>query len=47
MTRAVEALGAEPVGPPWTVAEVAVVQSDLHPDGARHIAWRQLALGNA
>ena len=47
MTRAVEALGAEPIGPPWTVAEVALVQSDLHPDGARHTVWRHLPLGSA
>jgi 2'-5' RNA ligase len=47
MTRAVDALGADPVGPPWTVAEVALVQSDLRPDGARHTVWRPLPLGNA
>jgi 2'-5' RNA ligase len=47
MTRAVQALGAEPVGPPFPVTEVAIVQSDLHPDGARHTPWRHLPLGNA
>ena len=46
MALAVEALGADPVGTPWTVAEVALVQSDLRPDGARHTVWRRLPLGN-
>jgi 2'-5' RNA ligase len=47
VTRAVEAIGPEPVGPAWTVTEVALVRSDLRPEGALHTPWCQLALENA
>ncbi len=47
LAPAVDTIGPEPVGPPWTVTEVALVESDTRPDGAVHTPWRQLALHGA
>jgi len=47
LASVVEALGTGPVGPPWTVDQVTLVESDLRPDGAVHTPWRPLPLGNA
>ena len=45
LTHLVDALGTTPIGPPWTVTDVAVVESDTRPTGAVHTVWGQLPLG--
>ncbi len=40
----VETIGTAPIGPAWTVTEVAVVESDTRPTGAVHTVWDRLAL---
>ena len=41
----VEQLGAVGPGPAWTVADVALVASDTHPEGAVHTEWDRRPLG--
>jgi 2'-5' RNA ligase len=36
LTPCLDAFGAAPVGPPWTVGELALIQSDTRPEGAVH-----------
>ncbi|HEY6317118.1 MAG TPA: RNA 2',3'-cyclic phosphodiesterase [Acidimicrobiia bacterium] len=45
LTHLVEALGTTPIGPPWTVTDVAVIESDTRPTGAVHTVWDQHPLG--
>ncbi|HSO95893.1 MAG TPA: RNA 2',3'-cyclic phosphodiesterase [Acidimicrobiia bacterium] len=45
LTGLVESLGAEPIGPPWTVTHLAVLESDTRPTGAVHTVRDELALG--
>ena len=47
LTRAVETIGPDPVGPDWTVTHLALVVSDTRPDGAVHTLWCQLPLDSA
>ncbi len=41
----VEALGAEPVGPEWRVADVVLLASETRPDGARYSEVGRFTLG--
>lgn len=41
----VEALGAEPVGPEWCVADVVLLASETRPDGARYSEVGRFTLG--
>ena len=43
----VDALGAPPIGPAWTVTEIALVESDTRPDGAVHTVRARLPLEGA
>jgi len=45
--RLVDALGDAPMGPSWTVTDVAVVESDTRPSGAVHTVRDRLALRDA
>lgn len=47
LTDLVDHLGDEPIGPPWTVTRLAVIESDTRPTGAVHTVRDQLALGGA
>jgi 2'-5' RNA ligase len=38
------AIGAEPVGPPWTVDEIVLFESEVRPDGARHTVSARVAI---
>ena len=44
LTDLVETIGQAPIGPAWTVTEVAVVESDTRPTGAVHTVRDRLAL---
>jgi RNA 2',3'-cyclic 3'-phosphodiesterase len=37
-----DTFGAPPVGPPWTVGEIALIQSDTRPEGAVHTVRARL-----
>ena len=39
------ALGTDPIGPPWTVTDLSVIESDTRPTGAVHTVRDQLTLG--
>jgi RNA 2',3'-cyclic 3'-phosphodiesterase len=41
----VDALGAEPVGPAWRVADVVLLASETRPDGARYSEVGRFGLG--
>lgn len=43
----VESIGTQPIGPAWTVSDVAVVESDTRPTGAVHTVQDRLPLGSA
>jgi RNA 2',3'-cyclic 3'-phosphodiesterase len=43
----VDALGPDPIGPPWTAREVRLVESDTRPDGAIHTVRARLPLEGA
>ena len=43
----VDALGPGPIGPAWTVTEIALVESDPRPDGAVHTVRARLPLDGA
>ncbi|HEV2310287.1 MAG TPA: 2'-5' RNA ligase family protein, partial [Acidimicrobiia bacterium] len=43
----VDAIGADPIGPAWTVTDVAVVESDTRPSGAVHTVRDRLPLRSA
>jgi 2'-5' RNA ligase len=43
----VDALGSDPIGPPWTAREVRLVESDTRPDGAIHTVQARLPLEGA
>ena len=43
----VDALGATPIGPAWTVTELALVESDTRRDGAVHTVRARLPLEGA
>jgi RNA 2',3'-cyclic 3'-phosphodiesterase len=45
LTDLVDAIGTDPIGPPWTVTAISVVESDTRPTGAVHTIRDQLALG--
>jgi len=45
LRRLVEAIGDEPVGSPWPVADVAVMASDTRPDGAVYTEIARIGLG--
>lgn len=47
LTGLVDAIGAGPIGPPWTVTDVAVVESDTRPDGAVHTVRARVSLPGA
>ena len=42
LTPRLDSFGATPVGPPWTVGELALVQSDTRPEGAVHTVRARL-----
>lgn len=43
----VDALGPDPIGPPWSAREVRLVESDTRPDGAIHTVRARLRLEGA
>jgi RNA 2',3'-cyclic 3'-phosphodiesterase len=43
----VDALGTAPIGPAWTVTDVAVIESDTRPTGAVHTVRDRLRLSGA
>jgi 2'-5' RNA ligase len=45
VSHLVDELGARPLGPAWTVDDVALVASDTRPDGAVHTVWARRGLG--
>jgi 2'-5' RNA ligase len=45
LTDLVDAIGTGPIGPPWTVTDLSVIESDTRPAGAVHTVRDQLALG--
>ncbi len=45
VTRLVEAVAEEAVGPAWTAERVALEVSDTRPSGAVHTVWADLPLG--
>ena len=45
LTEPLDAFGAAPVGPPWTVGELTLIDSDTRPEGAIHTARARLPLG--
>jgi RNA 2',3'-cyclic 3'-phosphodiesterase len=45
LTDLVDAIGTDPIGPPWTVTDISVMESDTRPTGAVHTVRDQLALG--
>jgi len=45
LTRLVDDLGTTPIGPPFPVTDVAVVESDTRPTGAVHTVWARHPLG--
>ena len=45
LSHLVEGLGAGPLGPRWTVEDLALVVSDTRPQGAVHTEWTRRPLG--
>lgn len=47
LTGLVDAIDAGPIGPPWTVTDLAVIESDTRPDGAVHTVRARVPLAGA
>jgi RNA 2',3'-cyclic 3'-phosphodiesterase len=47
LTALVDAIGTGPIGAPWTVTEVSVVESDTRPTGAVHTVQARIPLRGA
>ena len=47
LTGLVDAIGAGPIGPRWTVTDLAVVESDTRPTGAVHTVQARIPLRGA
>jgi 2'-5' RNA ligase len=45
LRRVCAAIGPEPVGPPWTVDEIVLFESELRTDGARHTVRARVVIG--
>jgi 2'-5' RNA ligase len=44
LTGLVDAIGTGPIGPPWTVTDVSVIESDTRPTGAVHTVQARIPL---
>lgn len=47
LTGLVDAIGAGPIGPPWRVTDVSVIESDTRPTGAVHTVRARVPLRGA
>jgi RNA 2',3'-cyclic 3'-phosphodiesterase len=45
LTGPVDAIGTHPIGAPWTVTDVSVIESDTRPAGAVHTVQDRVPLG--
>lgn len=45
LRRVRDAIGSEPIGPPWTVEEIVLFESVLSTDGATHEAMAHIPVG--
>jgi RNA 2',3'-cyclic 3'-phosphodiesterase len=47
LTGLVDAIGTGPIGPPWPVTDVSVIESDTRPTGAVHTVQARIPLRDA